>query len=198
MRFGKLELSGGFLLLGALLYYLDQDGIVAASLFFCFLHELGHYVIIRAFGGDVRKISVTVIGAEMVLRGRMSYLGDMLSALSGPAVNLVLALLLCRNERWILYAGVNLALALFNLLPLSCLDGGKFLAGLLSFCFGPQQAVATGEWIDRLLGGVLLFGGVFLLGSCGNFTLLLVSLWFLRKNGLGWKRSCQTRQKRVQ
>ena len=42
LRWKRVEVSGGALLLGALLYYFDDQGLFLLSLLACAVHELGH------------------------------------------------------------------------------------------------------------------------------------------------------------
>ena len=70
----------------------------------------------------------------------LSYGQEAAAALAGPAVNLTLALALCRLPGGELWAGLNLVLACFNLLPVGRLDGGRVLRCLLSWLLGPEWA----------------------------------------------------------
>ena len=70
MRLGRVEVTGGFLLLTAWLNYLDRQGVVPLALLACALHELGHWAVLRALGARVRRVRLTSVGAEMeVARG---------------------------------------------------------------------------------------------------------------------------------
>ena len=55
MRLGRVEVTGGFLLLTAWLNYLDRQGVVPLALLACALHELGHWAALRALGARVRR-----------------------------------------------------------------------------------------------------------------------------------------------
>lgn len=132
-------------------------------------------------------------GAAYVLSGELA------AALAGPAANLAAAWLCCRAEGGALFAGLNLALGCFNLLPVGRLDGGRALHCLLSMSIGPAAEEAEAV-LDRVLIAFLLALGVLLIGWGGSFTLLLVALWLLAKEKEGKKgrnRSCQGLQKRV-
>ena len=125
--------------------------------------------------------------------------GDLIVGLAGPAANLAAAWLCCRAEGGALFAGLNLALGCFNLLPVGRLDGGRALHCLLSMSIGPAAEEAEAV-LDRVLIAFLLALGVLLIGWGGSFTLLLVALWLLAKEKEGKKgrnRSCQGLQKRV-
>lgn len=185
MRLGRLEISGGALTVLALLYYLDDNGVFLWVLLGGFFHELGHWGAVRALGGRVARLRLSCAGAELRVSsirplspGRM-----LLAALAGPGVNLVTAWisvwLAHRNGRLYFFTGLNLGLALFNLLPADWLDGGKALAAL----FVCMEREELGQRLVRLCSdavtGLLLAAGLALLWQSGgrNFTLLVAGLW---------------------
>ena len=114
----------------------------------------------------------------MQVEGFFGYGREILCAFAGPAVNLVLALVLARLEMPA-FSGLNLAMAIFNLLPLSVLDGGRALSCAACVLFGPEQTrwlIMRLEWVLSTL--LLLCGGI-VLGLGGNVTLLVVSVWLV-------------------
>lgn len=187
MTVGKLEISGGFALAMALLYYLDRDGIVPWVLAACAAHELGHWWAIRRLGGRVTRLRLSCAGAELRLSaarplapGRM-----ILAALAGPAVNGALAVLAARlarlgaGERLYLFAGLNLGLGCFNLLPAGWLDGGRVLNGVFAV-LGREEAGHRAVELCSLAAAALLGAvGACLFWQSGgrNFTLLIAALW---------------------
>ena len=177
MRLGRVEVSAGCLLLLAWLNYWDTQGVVPLALAACLLHELAHYGALRLAGAGVRRVRLTAVGAEMEVEGALSYGGDCLAALAGPGCNLLLALGFCRWERGRLFAGLNLALGCFNLLPVGRLDGGRALYAGLAAAVGPGAAGAVCRWIESIAGAALLAAGVCFFCLGGNVTLLLVALW---------------------
>ena len=70
LRWKRVEISAGALLLGAALYYLDEQGVLLMAFCACALHELGHWLVIRALGGRVTALRITCVGAEMRLSAR--------------------------------------------------------------------------------------------------------------------------------
>jgi len=189
MTFGRVEVSPGAVLVCALLYYLDDSGAAVWVLLACTLHELGHYMAIRALGGRVRSLRLTCAGAELRLSSarRLSPGRMILCALAGPGINLAVAMtaaLLARRGmggRLYFFTGVNLGLACFNLLPAGWLDGGRILRETFALLgreeWGEKAAALCGEAAAALLLGL---GCVLLWHSGGrNFTLLLAGLWML-------------------
>lgn len=184
LRWRRVEVSGGALLLGAVLFYLDDQGLFLLSLLACGIHELGHYLAILALGGQVRLLRVTCVGAEMRLASRspMGWPGQLLAALAGPLVNLAMGFASVRlwGEAGWCFAGINLALGTFNLLPAGCLDGGRALSCLLTPLLGREGANRFLRVLAVALAAGLLAGTMILLwyGSF-NLTLLLLGVWLL-------------------
>ena len=140
----RVEISAGAILLWAVLFYLDEDGLVPLCLLSCALHELGHLLAIYALGGHAVCLRLSCVGAELRLsaRDRLRPGAQILSALAGPLVNLAagFAALRLAGERGWCFAGINFALAAFNLLPAGELDGGRALSCLLAPLLGADRA----------------------------------------------------------
>lgn len=204
MQLGRVEVTSGFLLLLAWLNYLDRSLLVPMALAACAFHELGHLAVIRMLGGAVRGIRLTAVGAELILTRPLGYWQEGLSALAGPGANLLLAVLFCHFSGGLTFAGLNLALALFNLLPAGRLDGGRALHCTLALLVGPEPAERAGERLNCLCTAGLLAVGLLLAAFGGNITLLLVAVWLLaavlRQNNYGNDRNkaCQRGRKKVQ
>lgn len=181
MRWGRVEITAGALLLWALLYYLDSDGMVPLVLAACALHELGHYAAIKLLGGQVARLRITCVGAEMALSARrpLGPARELVAALAGPAVNLLLALgCASLGEPWWCFAGIHLALALFNLLPVSPLDGGRAFSCLLALAGRENWAEPAVSLLSAGLCMGLTMGALLLWRTGeGNLTLLLAALW---------------------
>lgn len=172
-------MTSGFLLVAAALLYLDRGGILPWALVACACHELGHWAVIRLTGGRIAQLRLSAAGAELRLSalGRQSRAGRCLSALAGPGVNLLLALLCSRlGDEWgYTFGGLNLALGCFNLLPVRQMDGGQALACLLG-----ERWVAVSEGVSMATVAVLAVAGAAAFWRTGsNFTLLLTAAWLL-------------------
>ena len=178
-------------------------GLLTAVLLFVsvLLHELGHSLVALQQGVQVRSITLFLLGGvASVERECPTALGSLMVAAAGPLVSLILAGLLLAGGHSAAHAspllgamvnelgGLNLILALFNLLPGLPLDGGLILKALVwqfsgSQRKGTQVATATGRFLSLSgigLGVVLLLRGA----SVGGLWLMLLG-WF----GLGAARS---------
>ena len=191
LRGGRVHISPAFLLLAAWLLYHDRQGITGPAMLACALHEGGHILAIRLVGGAIKEFNITLVGAELVLARPLPYGRELLAAAAGPGANLLLAAV-C-GARLPLFAGLNLALALFNLLPLSRLDGGRLLRCCLSAAAGPERADRAAEVLDRGSSCLLLLLGLWTALRGRNPTLLLTALWLCAANLGDFREKCGKR-----
>lgn len=178
---GRLSVSPGALFVGALLLYLSPSPVQAACLTAAALHESGHLLCCLALGIAVHSLRITLLGAVLEAEARCSSgWEEVLVALAGPLVNLC-TLPLALRQRAYLLAGTSALLGVFNLLPVSPLDGSRMLHGLLSLGGELARADEWTDWVSRWVQGLLLAPGL-LLGVLGNRSLLLAALWLLLRN----------------
>lgn len=179
LRWHGLEVTGGFLLLMAFLLYAEKGHLLLPGIAACIFHELGHYCMIRACGGRVVKLRLSVMGAEMALGGgrMLSYGKELLCTLAGPVSNFLLALI-AGKLGISLWAGMNLVLGCFHLLPVLPLDGGRALKLLLCILWDEERALRGAELLSKVLaGGLLAAGAAQAWYTKGNLTLLIVGIW---------------------
>ena len=103
------------------------------------VHEAGHLAAMRACGCGVKSITLYPFGADIRESGGVrSYKTDMLVALAGPLANLAAALFVF--GLFPLFSVYCVVYALFNLLPVRMLDGGRALESLLLCRFEQHTA----------------------------------------------------------
>lgn len=184
----------------AVRHYLAGDSLAATvagilfvlSIFACvILHEYGHALTARRFGVTTRDIILLPIGGV----ARLERIPDeprqeLLVAIAGPAVNVVIAVLL---YVWLTATGamvpldhlavtegpflerlmlVNVILVLFNLIPAFPMDGGRMLRALLATRLPYGRATRIAASIGQAL--ALVFG---FLGLIGNPFLLFIAFF---------------------
>lgn len=154
--------------------------VVLASLLLAALcHELGHYLALRCFGACVEAVSITVFGAEIRVADRpaLSYGRELLTVAAGPAVNLLLATVLAGcGSRWdelYLFAGAQMVLGVFNLLPVRPLDGGTMLWLVLAWCTDPFVADRSMRWVGVATTGIMMLFSLWFWVETGSPFLLL-------------------------
>jgi len=105
---------------------LNMTEKIGLGLFFAALHELGHLGAMLAFGAQPQRVCLAAAGLRIECPpGLMLSFGrEIIIAFAGPVVSLVLAVL-CYAIGWQDAALVNVGFALFNLLPVRQLDGGR-------------------------------------------------------------------------
>ncbi|MCL2842954.1 MAG: peptidase M50 [Oscillospiraceae bacterium] len=187
MQPARITISGGFITLIAILYLFDANNLLPLLAITALAHELGHVLLIWALGGRVLRLHLGLVGLCIDYEGQgIGYLGEVAIALAGPLANLALAYgasLWGRHtggETAFFLAGISLGAAVFNLLPIGQLDGGRGLYGILAYTLGP----AVAGRVDRVLGGVLIValfaaGLTLFFWSGWNFTLLTAAIWLL-------------------
>ena len=135
---GKITITPGFWLLAAGTLLAGALEVAPLMVLAALLHELGHLAALYLVRAPVEGIYFTAFGAEIRADTRyLSYGRDILCTLAGPVVNIAAALILARCAGDYLLAGANLLQGMFNLLPLTGLDGARALQLLLSWKFGP-------------------------------------------------------------
>jgi Zn-dependent protease/CBS domain-containing protein len=176
------------------------DGLLFIILLFvCVVaHEFGHVFAARRYGIGTTDVTLLPIGGLASLeRMPEKPSQEIFVALAGPAVNLVIALVLVvvLGARFDLtqmaqlheatstltgrIAAANLTLCVFNLIPAFPMDGGRVLRALLAISLGYTRATRVAATIGQ--GLAFLFA---LLGLLGNPLLILVAVFiFLAASG---------------
>ncbi len=176
------------------------------------LHELSHALVGRAQGIDVDRITLFVFGGVAHMRGEpkrpraellMAGVGPITSFLIGAGA-IVLGLLLAPDRPWnattveeledlvrelkplptlLLWLGpINIALAVFNLVPGFPLDGGRVLRALLWGATGDfVKATRWAAFAGQVVAWCLMGWGVMqaLAGGVGQGLWLVLIGWFL-------------------
>ncbi len=178
-RIFRLEISGGFLLLLSFTAFLCGGGNVFAAAIAAAFHELGHLALILLQGSLPKRLTLDVSGACLRCYGpEPSANQELLRAMAGPAVGLVLWLVLHSSVNGFLSTAgeMSLMLSLVNLLPAPGLDGGRVLNAIITGTVSPDF---RDDLFERL--GILTSLLAVLLGVLHSPQLFLYGLWlFLR------------------
>ena len=153
------------------------------------LHELAHTFAARAFGVQIRKITLFLLGGASELTEQPpSPSAELLIALAGPALSFVLGVVFAACSVVAARAGgpaalsnvlhylglVNVFLAVFNMVPAFPLDGGRVLRALVWMGTRDlERATQIAAFIGELLGFALIGLGVLVALTGG----LVAGLW---------------------
>lgn len=140
-----------------LLFYLTkQIEIYSIIMIFAIIHELSHLFAGIILKMKPEKIELMPFGLSVsfkidaeeynkkIKNGTKLALKKILVALAGPITNIIIAIILSINNKefdlklTMIYA--NILIALFNLLPIYPLDGGRILKGILHIVLGIKRS----------------------------------------------------------
>lgn len=177
-----VRVSVSFWLLVVIAAIISPVQVVVNILLAAMLHECGHLAILRLFRVPIEGMRLTALGAELYARGaqRLSYGRELLVTLAGPAINLIVAVLAAAAalymqwETLYVFAGANVILCLYNLLPILPLDGGRTLYLVTAYFFGPMVGDAVAAIVGTVCALSLLVLGIYLsiVSGSGMFFLL--------------------------
>lgn len=157
------------------------------------LHELGHALTARRFGIRTQDITLLPFGGVARMENMPEKPGEeFLVAIAGPAVNVVIAGFLlglhyilaipirlqpdlsALNETNLLsqLMIVNVAMAVFNLIPAFPMDGGRILRAAFSLRFSRIKATQIAARIGQVFAVAFVVLGIF-----GNFWLVFIGIF---------------------
>lgn len=184
-----VRVSVGFWVILAVAALISPLEVVVSVLLAAAVHECGHLLFLRLLHVPVGGLRLSALGAEIFAPGtqRISYGGELLVTLAGPAVNLLTAVIFAEislRTQWLggyLFAGTNIILGAYNLLPILPLDGGRTVYLVTAFFFGPMIGDAVAAVVGTACALSLLVLGIYLSVVSGSgmfFLLASVSLLF--------------------
>lgn len=130
---------------------LSDTPYLLPMLFAVLLHELGHLLCAVILKIRIRRFNMSMLGARFETEGKLSYTDEFLLAMAGPLFGSLGFLLTVRYalkyssvpfcaDFLLPFSMISLELTLFNLIPLSTLDGGRMLESLLCKTFSLDVA----------------------------------------------------------
>ncbi len=169
-----------------------------STIFFCvLLHEFGHVVAARYYGIKTPDIVLLPIGGVASLeRMPRKPVEEMVVALAGPAVNVVIATIIygvmqvapafelefdvLRGDFLTLLAQWNLIMVLFNMIPAFPMDGGRVFRAALAMFIDYGRAT---RWATTIGQGIAIVGGMLALAIFQNPLLIIIAFFIFLAAG---------------
>lgn len=179
-------------------FFTHQIEIYALLMVFALLHELGHLACGLALGFKPKAMAINPFGFQIefqvhteeyqkrIGKGSRLNIKKILIALAGPFTNFII-ILLCffvpkdnfMEKETMIYA--NFLLAIFNLLPIYPLDGGRILKEIMQLKFGLEKAYEITNKTANIMIIILTVIASIAILYIHNIAILLILgyLWYL-------------------
>lgn len=172
-----------------LLYFTKQIEIYGLIMIFAIIHELGHLAMGIILGFSPEKLEIIPLGLRIsfkidakmynykIKNGNKYQLKKIIVALAGPLINLIIAFGTFKfsQSQEIVYA--NILIAIFNLLPIYPLDGGRILKGILYILFGNWKSKKYINIISTIFMGILTIALIIISYYFSNILMILIIIY---------------------
>lgn len=180
----KFRIGISFLLLVIVCIFTKNILLLTNYILALFIHELAHLLVATKRGYSLRQMRLDIFGLSLKLDEKIDDRDAFAINIAGPLVNLLLVVL-CMATYWLVpksfhylnnFCIANLILAVFNMLPIYPLDGGKIVSSI----FNSNKTYRRADTIIRVILTALSIG--LFVYSCMhiiNICWLLLAIFFI-------------------
>lgn len=184
MEFGKhIKLKIDIFIIPLIMLVLLYDCFRQYLMTFIFIssHELGHILVALLLGAKFNSLRILPIGLNAIIDNqRCDKNSRILIYLAGPFVNIIMAAVCFVLKGFHLSTLINISLALFNLLPIQPMDGGKIALEILSVRLGLFKANKQLETVSIIVSIIIiLFGLLVFIKNKYNISFVLIGIYII-------------------
>lgn len=153
------------------------------------IHELGHVFAAKSYGWTIEEIQILPFGGVANMKqNNDSILEEFIVAIAGPLQNLMMIIIgigfqrinLWSSEWTTFFIQANTIILLFNLIPITPLDGNKLLKSILYVFFPYRKVIKYSIFISILLIiFFLIWASGFLLDNKVNINGIVIAIFFI-------------------
>ena len=191
----RLRIDLKIFLILILFYFTKQIKIYSLIMTFAIIHEICHLFAGLILKMKIKRITIMPIGLSIefkipyedlnskILKSNKLELKKIFIAIAGPLSNIIIVLItLLLNinielKNSIIYS--NLLIAMFNLLPLYPLDGGRILKSVLCLIKGKRKAESLINKISNIMFFLIMFVFSILIYYLKNIAVLFIMIYLL-------------------
>lgn len=151
-----------------LMLLLDRTGLIIPTFFAIFIHESGHLFAMWVSGCQPKAVRLIPTSVQIVREFSCKRDKEIAIAICGPAANAVVFITLMINyygfkgQHSLRFAILNLVMAIFNMMPVTGLDGGTILTECLSKFTDVYKAESIVRVVTVVFAVVAFLAGVYL------------------------------------
>ena len=172
-----------------------QLKIYGILMLFAFLHEMGHLLAGVVLKFNPESIKIMPLGLvvsfnvsshnhnEKILKSNSFKIKKIVIALAGPITNIVIFILLIsfnlglNMENRLICIYSNILIAIFNLLPIYPLDGGRVVKGLLSIYLNKLDSIKWSNIISNVTLYIITFISSIAIYYYKNIAILFIVIY---------------------
>ncbi len=174
----KIEFKFPYIAVLCTVLVLDKNGGVFCCFLASALHELGHLLSLFILKQPVERICFSIFDIRIVAPYPFSFSKKLSVILSGVFMNFILSIFFFRIIPLFGYA--NLFIGVFNILPVSTLDGGLALETVLNRFLNKKSTDLIISILTVITAVPIFTLGIIVLFSTGyNFSFLLLGIYLL-------------------
>lgn len=180
----KIEINLKIILVLILFLIIRNINTYLIFILFILIHEFAHLFVGICIGGKPKKLILSPFGAslEFYTYGNNNSIARIIFFLIGPFVNFFIAFLLLNFDiKLDKIIFTNLAIGMFNLIPILPLDGGKIIREVLKIFFGIEKSNNYTMIISKIILIMISFFYAVVIIKIKNIMILflLIYLWYL-------------------